>query len=444
MTSTETRTIISDAFWALLALVPGVGTWKISPKERHYRLERMRWLLDRVGNPHHAYRIIHLAGTKGKGSTAAFLANALGAAGYQTGLYTSPHVSDPSERISVTTLPDDTGMIKELVAHISDLVASTPKTSLPGGFHWTAFELITVFALMYFKAAGCRIAVIETGIGGRWDATNIVEPMACVLTPVDLEHTEILGDTLEQIAHEKAGIIKPGIPVFSASQPPEVKSMFRQISRQHAAPIRFLDEELLVLDSSVYPQGTEVLLRIRGMRTQRFRLKLLGDFQAHNAALAYLILRKMFPKILCRSIVSGFERTFLPGRMELITSTPPVLLDGAHTPLAISQVLATYLPMFPPPRTLIFGAIAGKNIPDMARLLSPHFQHIIISTPGTFKESDPHSVRRIFQSMHPSVMLKLEPEHALQRAFKLSRSHAPILVTGSFFMVAEIRKLLAP
>jgi dihydrofolate synthase/folylpolyglutamate synthase len=190
------------------------------------------------------------------------------------------------------------------------------------------------------------------------------------------------------------------------------------------------------------PQGMDVLLRIRGMRTQRFRLKLLGDFQAQNAALAYLTLRQMFPKVLCRSIITGFERTFLPGRMELIASTPPILLDGAHTQLAINQLLATYLSIFPPPRVLIFGAIAGKNIPDMARLLLPHFQHIIISTPGTFKKSDPRDVCRIFQSMHPSVLLESVPEHALQRAFKLSRSHAPILVTGSFFMVAEIRKLL--
>lgn len=442
MTSTGMLTTISEAFWALLSLVPDVGIWKISPEERHYRLERMRWLLGRVGNPQHAYRIIHLAGTKGKGSTAAFLANALGAAGYQTGLYTSPHVSDPGERISVTTLPSNTSIVRELVAQISDIVTSTPQTGLPGGFHWTAFELVTVFALLYFKVAGCRVAVIETGIGGRWDATNIVEPIACVLTPIDLEHTEILGNTLEQIAYEKAGIIKPGVPVFSAPQPPEAKQVFQQISQQHAAPIRFLDEELLVLDTFVHSLGTEVFLRIRGMQTQHFRLKLLGDFQARNAALAYLALRQIFPSAPCKSIIAGFERTFLPGRMELIASTPPVLLDGAHTSLAISQVLATYLSMFPPPRILIFGAIAGKNITDMARLLSPHFQHIIISTPGTFKESDPHNVCRIFQAMHPSVMLESVPEHALQLALNLSQSRVPILVTGSFFMVAEIRKLL--
>lgn len=442
MKQPNTIATISDAFWALLTLVPDVGVWKIAPEERHYRLKRMRWLLGQLDNPQHTYRIIHLAGTKGKGSTAAFLAHALGMAGYQTGLYTSPHVSDPGERITVTTPSDSPALITGLVSRIRDIVTSTPISALPGGFHWTAFELITVFALLYFQAVKCRFAVIETGIGGRWDATNVVDPIAGVLTPVDLEHTEILGNTLEEIAGEKSGIIKPGIPVFSASQPPEVTHVFRRTSHQQSAPIQFLDEELTEFATTTRLQGTDVTLRCRGMRTQRFHLKLLGEFQARNAALAYLTLRHTLPQVSCRSIMAGFEQTFLPGRMELISTTPPIMLDGAHTPLAITQMLSAYKSLLSEPGVLIFGAIAGKNIKAMAQLLSPHFQHVIISTPGTFKESHPDKALDIFQTLHPSAVLMPVPEDALQLALNLSGQHLPILVTGSFFMIAEIRRLL--
>ncbi len=302
--------------------------------------------------------------------------------------------------------------------------------------------MITAFALLYFKAVKCRFAVIETGIGGRWDATNIVEPVACVLTPIDLEHTEILGDTAEAIATEKSGIIKPQTLVFSASQTPLVMQVFREASRQQNAHIRFLDEELLRMETTTRCTGTDVILGMRGMHTQSFHLKLLGDFQARNAALAYLTLRHTFPMLMCRAMIAGFERTFLPGRLELAAITPPIVLDGAHTPLAITQILAACLPIFPAPRILIFGAIAGKNITEMARLLSPHFQHIIISTPGSFKESHPDQIFAAFRSGHPSISLEPVPEQALRHAQELAHSHMPILVTGSFFMVAEIRKLL--
>jgi dihydrofolate synthase/folylpolyglutamate synthase len=176
------------------------------------------------------------------------------------------------------------------------------------------------------------------------------------------------------------------------------------------------------------------------MRSQRFRLKLRGDFQAENAALAYLTLRKMLPRIPCHAIVKGLERASLPGRMELVSTTPPVMLDGAHTPLALRRLLASFTKIFPTPGVLIFGAIAGKNIEEMAHILAPYFTQIIISTPGTFKESHPEAVFRTFSAYHPQTILETDPEAALQRALDSSQQHLPILVTGSFYMVAEIRK----
>jgi dihydrofolate synthase/folylpolyglutamate synthase len=433
-------TSIADAFAALLALIPNLGTWKISPTERRYRLDRMRLLLERFENPHLAYRVFHIAGTKGKGSTAAFLASALGVAGYQTGLYTSPHVSDPGERISVTVPPSDHSIIADLVAQIKEAVCSIPPADLPGGFHWTAFELVTVLAFLYFRAAKCRFAVIETGIGGRWDATNVVQPFTCALTPIDLEHTDVLGGTLERIAREKAGIIKSGVPVFSAPQMDEVSPVFEEASHTHQAPLTWLQEAIEKLDVTTGLAGTEVVLKLRGGHCQRFRLQLRGDFQAENAALAYLTLRNMLPRIPCHAIIKGLENTSLPGRMEVIQTTPPIVLDGAHTPLALKRLLASFTKIFHEPGVLIFGAIAGKNIDEMATILAPCFRKIIISTPGTFKESHPEDMFERFNALNPHTELERDPRAALQRALGASREQLPILVTGSFYLVAEIRK----
>jgi dihydrofolate synthase/folylpolyglutamate synthase len=402
----------------------------------------MQVLLERLGNPHLAYQTFHVAGTKGKGSTAAFLASILDSAGYRTGLYTSPHVSDPGERISVSIPPPEDITLTDLIAQIEDLIRSTPSTALPGSYQLTAFELVTLFALLYFRAQACQCAVIEAGIGGRYDATNIIQPSACLLTPVDLDHMEILGDTRESIARAKSGIIKPGIPVFCGFQTPGVKNIFREVSDSQHCPIRFLDEELETFLINTDITGTTCFLKLKKMQEQSFRLKLLGAFQAENAALAYLTIRDMLPHLNAQTMQEGVEKTFLPGRMELYRSTPPIVLDGAHTPFSIKSVLSSFDQIFPKHRILIFGAVLGKQIEAMAQILAPAFREIIISTPGYFKESDPEQVFRIFKGLHPETILEKKPSEALAKALQLSNKTDPILVTGSFFMISEIRKLL--
>jgi len=433
-------TSATEAFSFLLECIPNLGKWKISPSERTYRLARMRFLLERFDNPHLAYKTLHVAGTKGKGSTAAFLASVLDFAGYKTGLYTSPHVSDPGERILVSMAPPEDDVIVDLVNQISNVIESIPPTSLPGSFQLTFFELITLLAFLCFRATECRFAIIETGIGGRLDATNIIQPSACLFTPVGLEHTDVLGNTIESIAREKSGIIKPGIPVFSSGQVPEVKSIFKEVSASKNSPISFLDEEIEKFSTNPGTEGTSFVLKLKGMKARGFRLKLLGEFQAENASLAYLTVRKIFPRMSCKVITEGIERTFLPGRMELIRTTPPVILDGAHTPLAVKSLWSSFNKIFPEKGILIFGAISGKKIEDMARILAPGFSEIIVSTPGYFKESDPEEMGRIFKKFNSCTILEKNPSEALQRALKTAQNKFPILVTGSFFMISEIRK----
>jgi dihydrofolate synthase / folylpolyglutamate synthase len=409
---------------------------------RLYRLDRMRLLLGLFGGPDRGLRIIHVAGTKGKGSTAALMASVLHAAGRMTGLYTSPHVRDAFERIDIPGEPQRPELIVRLGREVRKAIDAMPAEGMPGALAPTTFELYTLLAFLYFREAGCTEAVVEVGIGGRLDATNVVMPAASVITPLDLEHTDILGDTMEKIASEKAGIIKPGIPAFVGLQPPSVKGVFRQVCGELGSPLAFLDEEALSMSSRIDTGGTSLSVRLAGEEAQEFRLSMLGDFQAENAALAYLTLHRTRPEITSAQFRDGFGATRLPGRMELRAGSPAMVLDGAHTPLAVRRLLSSFRKVFPGEAVLLFGSVAGKNPRAMAEILAPAFPRIIVSTPGTFKESRPGEVAEIFRALNPATVLEQDPARALQRAREESGGKRPILVTGSFYMVSEIRRLL--
>jgi dihydrofolate synthase / folylpolyglutamate synthase len=410
--------------------------------KRNYRLDRMRRLLALFGDPDARLRIIHVAGTKGKGSTSALLAAVLRAAGRVTGLYTSPHVESAFERITIAGEPRRPELLVRLGREMKAAIDALPAGGIPGHYAPTTFELYTLLAFLYFRDAGCQEAVVETGIGGRLDATNVVKSVASVITPLDLEHTDILGDTLEKIAFEKAGIIKPGAPSFIGFQPFSVKEVFRQVCRERGVAPIFLDEEAQELSATVDARGTSFTLRLKGEQPADFRLSMLGEFQAENAALAYLTLRRTRPEITLEQCRRGFLETTLPGRMELRGSDPVIVLDGAHTPLAVTRLLASFRAIFPGEAILLFGSVSGKNPRAMAEIMAAAFSSIVISTPGTFKESKPAEVADIFRSVNPRTLLETDPGRALALAREESQGKRPILVTGSFYMVAEIRRLL--
>jgi dihydrofolate synthase / folylpolyglutamate synthase len=408
---------------------------------RSYRLDRMAALLDLHGHPERTCPVFHVAGTKGKGSTAALLAGALQASGERTGLYTSPHVATPLERIRLGGEAPGPAMIVSLGNQIAQTLERAGPDGLPGGAP-TTFELLTLLAFLCFRESRCTTAVVEVGIGGRLDATNLISPEACLITPLDLEHTDVLGDTLEKIAAEKAGIIKPGVPVFIGIQPPRTRRVFREAARERGAPITFLEDELESLDVSLSVSGTAFTVKLRGMQEASFRLGMLGEFQAENAALAFLALRRTRPGVPVPACAGGFASALLPGRMEVRGASPPVVLDGAHTPLAVRRLLSSFKAVFPGEAVLIFGSVSGKKPREMAEILAPSFKSILISTPGTFKASDPEENLRIFSALRPGAEMVRDPAGALMRARELSGGGRPILVTGSFYMVAEIRRLL--
>ncbi|MBN2533718.1 MAG: bifunctional folylpolyglutamate synthase/dihydrofolate synthase [Spirochaetales bacterium] len=403
---------------------------------RTYRLDRMYTLLDMFQNPHCAFKTIHVAGTKGKGSTAAFIASVLKTNGFRTGLYTSPHVSSYCERITVNQDFPDSRILLSIGKTIKE------KVSELHDFHPTTFELLTLLAFCYFRETACEYVVAEVGIGGRLDATNVICPLISVITPIDIEHTDVLGNTLPEIAREKAGIIKQGIPVFSGIQQEPVKQVIKKVSDEKKTTVIFLDEVIVELDVALSPGYTLCKLKLEGRERISFSLSMPGEFQAENASLAYIALTSLFPAISPEKVKAGFISTKLPGRFEIIGNKPVIVLDGAHTPLAVSRVLSAFQALYPGKAILIFGSAMGKNHEKMSAILAPYFHVIIISTPGYFKESDPHAVYKAFKAKNKNTILIKEPRKALFKALRKAHGKLPVLVTGSFYMVAEIRRIV--
>ena len=412
---------------------------KLTNRQRNFRLDRMVTLLSYFDDPHKSFRSFHIAGTKGKGSTAAMLASVLDSDGHRTGLYTSPHVSSYLERINVSLLPPEESLLVDQGNRIRERIESLP-SDLPGDFPPTTFELLTLLAFLVFRETQCEYAVLETGIGGRLDATNVVTPEACLLTPLDLEHTELLGETIEQIAVEKGGIIKPGVPVFCGYQSEPVKKIFRDICRERGAALYFLDDEISLSEVHLKAEGTLLTVQVKGRDPVSLSLSLRGRFQAENASLVYLAVTNVLPSLSSSALYDGFRRANLPGRMEIVNTEPLIMLDGAHTPLSVRRLLESFHTLYPHKGVLIFGSVTGKDPQRMADLLTPHFASIIISKPGSFKPNDPMEVFKIFKSRKPKTYLIKDPAKALAKALELSQGSQPILVTGSFYMISEIRR----
>ncbi|MBN1837740.1 MAG: bifunctional folylpolyglutamate synthase/dihydrofolate synthase [Spirochaetales bacterium] len=412
---------------------------------RTYQLDRMRALAAASGDPQLACRTVHLAGTKGKGSTAAMIAEGLRHSGVRAGLYTSPHVVSYTERIRVLApgpasgaeepLP---GLLLAQAEELRELVDGLPQQVLDSYGPPSTFELLTLLAFRTFRAAGCELAVVETGIGGRLDATNLVQPELALITPIELEHTEVLGDTLEAIAREKAGILKPGVPAICAPQAPEAEQVLRRTARERGCPIRFRDEELAALEIQCASDGTRVRLRLADGTEQQLRVAMLGAHQGENAALAYLALRRL--GVPPAAIAAGCAAATLPARMEVLRRAPPVVLDGAHTPRSVARAAESFCSLFPQRGVLLFAAAADKKIGEMAAVLAPRFQAIVTTSTGGQRESRPQEVHDRFAALNPNTELVPEPAAALERALERAEAGLPLLITGSFYLAGEARR----
>src|SRR5215204_1864982 len=288
-----------------------------------FNLDRMFALMEQLGNPQAKYPIIHVAGTKGKGSVSALCASALQAAGYKTGLYTSPHLLDYVERIQVNGEPISHGQLIDLVEEVKPAVARTPKL--------TTFEITTALGFLAFAKNDVTAAVIEVGLGGRLDATNIVTPKVSVITSLSYDHMAVLGDTLAKIAGEKAGIIKQGVPVVSAPQKEEALEVLERVAKIEGCSFTLVgkDVKFELIESSLDGQSLHVVDNLRRSILD-LRLPLLGSHQIENAAIAYTALKASSILISDEAIQKGFSQVKWRARFEVIQREPPVIVDSAH------------------------------------------------------------------------------------------------------------------
>ncbi len=415
------------------------------PQKNIFWLDTMQFLCRRFNHPENSCRSVHVAGSKGKGSVSVMINSILRAAGFKCGLYTSPHIVDFSERIGTGAQPLSDAVYEAAVKEVMYSVDSIIPDTLPGNRPITWFELVTLFAFVCFRREHADWGVFETGLGGRLDATNVLDPDVCVITPIELEHTEFLGNTVELIAAEKAGIIKPGVPVCIAPQTPGVRAVFEQKAAEAGAAVMFLDDILTDCTHEFVSGGMNVRfdapLFSRPIRTT---LRLSGSFQAINAALAAAAVKTVYPDMDESLIEYGLSQAVLPGRFE-VTGNPayPVILDGAHTVRSIMFTLETFgaLGLFggTPPQ-LLFACAADKDVASIAPLFRG-FEHITLTRPGDHKQSDPDRLCKAFSAA--GLSYEFIPDYA--EAIRTARSRAevcraPLLITGSFYLLAEVKK----
>jgi dihydrofolate synthase/folylpolyglutamate synthase len=419
---------------------------------KSFRLDRMRVLCNLARNPERAAPVIHVAGSKGKGSVTGMIAAILNAAGRKTARYGSPDVMEKRERITwgnnffdeavYVEAGRELAAVEEKLHRLGGAEGRLFDPSREEGEDVTFFELMTLYFFLCARYARCEAMAVETGMGGRLDATNIVSPLVTAITLIELEHTEYLGTTLEAVALEKAGIIKPEVPLVLAAQEEEALAVFHREALAKDAPLRYFPDLARIRDIGISREGTRFGLRLPEAEEGELRLsiRIPGAAQAHNAGLAVLAAREAYPRIGAEDIRRGLEDFTLPARFEQILGNPELVIDGAHTAKSVEQCRDTFLSLYGDGGILIFGCAAGKNAEAMAEILAPHFSRVIITSPGTFKKSNLEELYRIFsEKIWGGTELLLIPgtAEAVERALEGKRA---ILGTGSFYLAAEIRK----
>jgi dihydrofolate synthase/folylpolyglutamate synthase len=389
-------------------------------------LERIGAVLDALGLPQDQLRIVHVAGTNGKGSTCAMIESSLRAQGLRTGLFTSPHLSQPTERIRVGGLPIPAA---EFAASF-DRVHAIVEELLAAGridLHTTYFETVTAMALLYFADTAADVVVLEVGLGGRLDATNVVLPALTVITPVDYDHEQFLGTSIEAIAGEKAGILKAGVPAVFATQRPEAAAVLEGRARELGIPV------------TLPPAIEDLELHARGSRFRagglRIECPLAGEHQAANAATAVAALKAL--DVPASAIERGIAAARWPGRLERISEQPEIVVDGAHNP-AGARALAAYIDRFYAGRRvrLIFGAMRDKAIDEIVGILFPRAYDVIVTAARQGRAIAPEAVRDAAGERN----VRTAP--GIVEALAMVRGGGPedaIFVTGSLFLVAEAR-----
>ncbi len=390
-------------------------------------LDRMERLVSALGDPDRAFRSVHIAGTNGKGSTSAMIEAALRSSGIRTGLFTSPHLVEPTERIRIAG--EQVGA--EQFAAAFDQVHAAAEHLIERGeldLHPTYFETVTAMAFLLFRDLDVHTAVIEVGLGGRLDATNVILPALTVITPIDFDHERYLGNTIEAIAREKAGILKTRIPAVFARQRAEAEWVLESRAQELEVPYR-RSADCRLDDVEIHPRGSR--FRWNG---EWIECPLAGEHQLDNAVTAVMALAELGVP------ASGIAATVWPGRLERVGESPEVILDGAHNP-AGARALAAYIQRFYQDRRvwLVYGAMRDKAIEEVASTLFPLASQIVATAPRNSRALAPEVVRQVWPEDNLSIAATLD--EAMRIIARRARPEDVVFITGSLFLVGEARAM---
>ena len=412
----------------------------VDEAHRFFKLDRMNRLMALLDWPNRHYPIVHVAGTKGKGSTASFIASAMRAAGYKVGLYTSPHLEDFRERIQIN---GEQISMRELV-DLADQMR--PRTELVNDV--TTFELTTAIAFEYFANQKVEVAVLEVGLGGRLDATNIVDPVVSVITPISYDHMNVLGNTLTEIAHEKAGIIKPNRPVVIAPQFEEAEAEILRMATLQNAPAIVVDQTYAWQCAHTNLDNQQVHIQYQSSQSKQsssiipldLNIPLLGKHQADNATTAIAALEVLHNagfRLDRDSIQRGFQDVHWQTRFELLRKEPPLIADAAHNGdsiLKLRQALDDYFPGLP--FILLFGASADKSLTSMLDIIMPRVDAVVCTQSIHPRAADAYDLQKLIEPYGKPVYAEVPAEAGLAKALELAGDSKGIIATGSLFLAA--------
>ena len=411
----------------------------------NFDLDRMRSLLKKLGNPQDQFRSVHVAGTKGKGSTCAMTASMLEAAGYKVGLYSSPHLIDIRERIQINGHMIPQTDFARIVRQLEPIVARMKP--LP-----TYFDVLTAIAFKYFAEQKVEIAVVETGMGGRLDSTNVIKPEVTAITSISKDHMAQLGYTLPKIAEEKAGIFKSGVPAVTVVQEPEVEAVLKGVAGRVGAPLditgRTIEFSYRFESSRLQGPHNRVCLTTPNSRFEHLAVPLIGEHQAINCGLALAIIDRLKTRglpINDARAMEGLARTSIPGRMELVSTTPRIVVDCAHNAASVDAMMRAIGQHIPyDSMVVIFGCCADKDVTGMLDRITSGADKVIFTRVDNIRSADPNELlARYVEQYGKMAQVAATLADALAIANRAVTKEDLICITGSFYLVGEAKKYLA-
>jgi dihydrofolate synthase/folylpolyglutamate synthase len=409
---------------------------------QNFDLDRMRTLLKRLGNPQDKFKSVHIAGTKGKGSTCAMIASMLEACGYKVGLYTSPHLVDVRERIQVNGEMISQAEFARLVKLAEPIVERMKPRP-------TYFDVLTAIAFKYFAEHEVDIAVVETGLGGRLDSTNVLKPEVTAITNISKDHMAQLGPTVSRIAEEKAGIFKPGIPAISVQQDPEAEVVLKRIAEKNGTTLEVTGQQIEFSyrfeSSRMQGPHNRVCLTTTNSKFEHLAVPLLGEHQAINCGLALSVIDRLKSRgftIVDAKAMEGLAKTEVPGRMEIVSQTPKVVVDGAHNAASLDAMLRAIGQHIPyDSMVIIFGCCADKDVAGMLERIAAGADKVIFTRVNNIRSADPNELAARYVEQYGKMA---QVAHTLPDALDIANRAVTkedlICITGSFYLVGEAKK----